>query len=124
MKATYTPATDAKLIQWAAEGVPVRQQARRLNVSEDTVASWRRRLRLSRPCPVRVITPEDDAKIKSWIEDGWPLKEIAETSGYSLPQIRREYPGAGLQDPKDQGSLAAARLHVHVMRRSSILVGL
>lgn len=113
MRALYTSATDQKLIRWAAAGYPVADQARWLGVSRDRVVSWRRRLGLSTPAPRIEVSPELDAKIRSWIEDGWPLKEIHETSGIPLSRLRRDYPEAGLKDPREQGSLAAARLVLH-----------
>lgn len=113
MRALYTPAIDEKLIRWAAVGHPVTDQAEWLGVSRDRVVSWRRRLGLSKPAPRTEITPDMDAKIRSWIEDEWPLKEIHETSGVSLSRLRREYPEAGMKDPREQGSLAAARLILH-----------
>lgn len=113
MRALYTPDTDEKLIRWAAAGHSVADQARWLGVSRDRVVSWRRRLRLGTPAPRSEISAELDAKIRTWIEDGWPLKEIHETSGVSLPRLRRDYPEAGLKDPREQGSLAAVRLALH-----------
>lgn len=108
MKATHTPAMDAKIIQWSAEGVSTPEQARRLGVPLTRVESWRRRLGLTQnynPLPETVL-----ARIRTWIEDGWPIKEIAETAGISLVQVRRYFPGAGIQNHSEQGSLAAARL--------------
>lgn len=109
MHATFTPAIDAKLQQWAADGVSCKDQARMLNVPVRRVHGWRRRLGISPEMRGAVPTPELLAKIETWVADGWPLKEIAETSGLSLPKVRRYFPGAGLQDPKDQGALGAAK---------------
>lgn len=118
MQATYTPETDAKLRQWAAEGVPVTEQARRLGVTRHRVSGWRRRLGLN--APLEPITPEQHAKILEWAADGWPLKEVAETSGLSIHRLRREYPqlswGAAAQGR--QGSLVrtAVRQNPRIMR--------
>lgn len=118
MRATYTAASDAKLQEWALQGVPVKEQARRLGVKEATVVSWRRRLGMTKGYPP--VTPELDAKIKGWIADGWPLKEIAETAGIGLQQVRAQYPGAGI-DTCTQGLLGAAvrtavRVNPYIMR--------
>lgn len=118
MKATYTQATDAKLRQWYAEGVSTKEQARRLNVTENTIGTWRRRLGLG--STYGPVPAELDARIKAWIADGWPLKEIAETSGLSMPQLRLQYPGIGA-DPSTQGLLGSAvrtatRMDPYIMR--------
>lgn len=105
MKATYTPAIDAQLVQWHAEGLPIKEQARRLRVSTNNVNTWRGRLGLTRGYPP--IPAELDAKILEWIEDGWPLSEVAETSGLSLAQLRRTYPQLQM-DAATQGMLGAA----------------
>lgn len=118
MRATYTADTDAKLQQWQAEGVPLKEQARRLNIQRGTLDTWRRRLGLTRGYPP--APPELDAKIKEWAADGWPLKEVAETSGLPLQQIRLQYPQVGLP-MEEQGRLGAAvrtavRMNPAVMR--------
>lgn len=118
MLATYTPAIDDKLRQWAAEGVPVIQQAARLGVSRHRVAGWRRRLGLTSLADAPVA-PEIHTKIMAWIEDGWPLSEIAETSGLSLRMVRLKYPEAAWT-AEQQGSLGITK--VRAARRAPELM--
>lgn len=105
MHATYTPATDDKLRQWAAEGVTVTEQARRLGVPANRVAGWRARLGLT-SLAAAPVPPALHAKILDWVADGWPLREIAETAGLPLRQVRMQYPQASWS-PAQQGSMGA-----------------
>lgn len=105
MRATYTQHTDKLVRQWHAEGITITEQARRLGVDRSTVETWRHRLGLvpdSQP-----VSPELHRKILEWGGDGWPLREIAETSGLSLRQVRRQYPQFRM-DAVSQGMLGGA----------------
>lgn len=121
MQATHNPATDAKLRQWAAEGVPVVEQARRLGIDVRRVSGWRRRLGLGTQAGPP-ISPELHAKILEWAADGWPLKEVAETSGLPMPRLRREYPQVGI-DTATQGLLGSA-VRTAVRQNPRIMRGL
>lgn len=118
-QATYTPAIDEKLRRWAAEGVLVTEQARRLNVTTSRVHGWRRRLGMT-SLATREVAPELHQRILGWVEDRWPVHEIAETAGMNIAQVRLRYPEARWT-PTEQGSLGAAVRRAiqkdrHVMR--------
>jgi hypothetical protein len=98
---TYPRETIDKIRQWAAEEIPVREQARRLNITKNKVSSLRWRLRLTDPSrnpvgSVRSPTQEEIAHIIQLRRSGKSIPEIREMTGRSKGLIERELHKAGL----------------------------
>lgn len=79
----FTADEHQQMIAWSAEGVPVKEQARRLERDYPTVCVQRRRmarmglLRLKSPPPRRPWTKEEEYRLLSLLEEGKSYDDIA-----------------------------------------------